>query len=146
MSMTAPAKPQRTTRIYRQLLQIIAAAGLRDVFPRARLFTLTVKHPSHETLEIRVQGGHAPSQRIIEVQFTSAPGEQQPLATQEVLRMDTTGHGLEVWMPGSIVAGTRQGEIKKCMQAYSDKLEQEGYTQAAIRGYSLWVQFYTIEE
>ena len=133
---------QGTTQVFRQLLKVIEAAGLRDVFPRTRLMTLTIQHPVRETLEIRVQGGNGPAERIIEMQFTVPSYERQPRETQDVLRMDGTGHPLEVYTPGSVVASTRPTDFKHCMQYYKDKLEQEEYTQAAMRGYSLRVQFY----
>ncbi len=61
---------QGTTQVFRQLLKIIEAAGLRDVFPRTRIMTLTIQHSIGETLEIRVQGGNGPDERIVEMQFT----------------------------------------------------------------------------
>ncbi len=56
--------------------------------------------------------------------------------------MDGTGHPLEVYTPGFVVASTRPTDFKRCMQHYKNKLEQEEYAQAAMRGYSLRVQFY----
>ena len=133
---------QRKTPMYKQVLNIIEAAGLRDVFARARLLTLTIEHPTNETLEMKIQGGNHPEEQIIQIQFLTAPGERENMATLDVLRLDATGHALDIWTPGSAFAGTRPAELKKYMQQYSEKLEREEYAQAAARRYTLWVQFY----
>lgn len=132
----------RSTRIYRQVSFIMKAAGLNVLVERARLMTLTIKNIGHETLEVRIMGGDVPEQRILEVAFTAEQGEYLPMRLQHVLRLDATGHGLEVWLPGSAFAGTSQSEIQAYMKTYADKLEQQGYVRAASRGYSLWIQFY----
>lgn len=108
--------------------------------------TLTIKNLSYETLELRVHGGDAPDQRILDIQFLAEEGERLPMRLQEMLRLDATGHGIEVNGPGSLYPGRSIREVQACMKVYADKLEQEEYVGAAARGYSLWIQFYEQSE